>query len=323
MNSTDRTTPLISVAIATFNRADTLRRALSSIASLHHIPGTFDIEAVVIDNGSTDHTAEVVASVASDCHFPIRYVHESQAGLPFARNRAVRESHGEWIAFFDDDQLTDPDWLVTLFRTAMQEDVLCVGGARTLMIETDSPVVLSDYCRELLGEVVHAHPSDYNTLHLPCTGNVLLHRSLFERFGLFDERVLDGGEDSDFFNRLNHAAIRCVYDPKATVQHLIPSKRLEKNYLESIAFRHGRHVCRRDFQQRGRIFTLLSATVRVLVVGGSTQCKKLWARFTRNPKEIVSQSCKWRRARGYVSFVLQNQTDSPMSTARTMHRDRG
>jgi glycosyltransferase involved in cell wall biosynthesis len=323
MNSTDRSTPLISVAIATFNRADTLRRALESIASLQHISGTFDIEVVVIDNGSTDHTAKVVASVAESSGFPIRYVYESRAGLPFARNRAVHESNGEWVAFFDDDQLTTPDWLITLFGTAKKENVLCVGGARSLLIETDETVVLSDYCRELLGEVLHANHADYSSTHLPSTGNVLLHRSLFERFGLFDERVLDGGEDADFFNRLNHAGIRCVYDPRAIVQHLIPSKRLERSYLESIAYRHGRHVCRRDFQQRGKTFAILSASARVLFVGVSTQLKMLVARFTFKPEEIVSQACKWRRARGYVSFVLQNQTDSAVSTARTMHRDKG
>ncbi|MFO0941380.1 MAG: glycosyltransferase family A protein [Pirellulales bacterium] len=320
MHPPENSCPLISVAIATYNRAETLRRALSSISRLHH--DQFQIEVVVIDNGSSDHTRDVVAAVAESCPFPITSFYEAQAGLPFARNRAVKESRGQWIAFFDDDQLTDPQWLVKLYRTAVREQVLCVGGSRSLLLESNTTVELPSYCRELLGEINQQESGDYHILNLPCTGNVLIHRSLFEQWGMFDERVLDGGEDSDFFNRLLHGGVRCVYEPSAAVQHLIPATRLESDYLQRIAFRHGIHVCRRDLQYRGKWATYLSAAARVLLVGISAPCKIACASLVARRNEVISHYCKWRRACGYLSYAIKNQSGQKDLSSRTMHRGR-
>lgn len=320
MPSSDNTEALISVAIATYNRADTLSRALECVTKLKS--EGFDIEAVVIDNGSSDHTRQVVEAAAQRCPFSLRYYYEAQPGLPFARNRAVAESLGQWIAFFDDDQLTQPDWLGTLYRTALREGVLCVGGSRTLLIESEKTAKMTDYCRELLGEVRQVEPSQYHALNLPCTGNVLIHRSLFERWGVFDEKAVDGGEDSDFFNRIILNGVRCIYEPSASVQHIIPESRLTREYLELIAFRHGRHVCRRDLRHRGRGFTFLSALARLLLVGFSTRSKMAVAWLAAQPDEFISQSCKWRRACGYLSFALQHSKNQAQLTAQTMHRGR-
>ncbi len=127
--------PLVSIAIATFNRAETLRRSLKSISDLE-TGNLFRYEVVVVDNASTDHTAQVIQECQSETSVPIRRIFESKAGLPFARNRLVKEANGEWIAFFDDDQLAQPDWLLTLFQTATRNQVRCAGGSRTLQIET-------------------------------------------------------------------------------------------------------------------------------------------------------------------------------------------
>jgi glycosyltransferase involved in cell wall biosynthesis len=322
MSSLDSSIPLITVAIATYNRAETLRRALGCIAQLNVGEGDFAVEVVVIDNGSNDHTKDVVSCIAGSCSFPIRYFFESQPGLPFARNRAVNESRGQWIAFFDDDQLTDPHWLSRLYNTARREQVLCVGGSRSLLFETDNRVELTAYCRQLLGEINQAELSDYHFRNLPCTGNVLIHCSLFESWGKFDEITLDGGEDSDFFNRIILGGVRCVYDPAATVEHIIPPNRLDRDYLELIAFRHGRHVCRRDIKHRGRLVTYLSATARVLLVGLSTSYRITMASLAAQRNEVVSQSCKWRRACGYWSFAFNNPVIKTDRSARTMHRGR-
>jgi hypothetical protein len=90
--------------------------------------------------------------------------------------------------------------------------------------------------------------------------------------------------------------------------------------LELIAFRHGRHVCRRDIKRRGRLFAFLSATARLMQVGTSTALKSTWARFCKRGEEVVSQSCQWRRACGYWSFALSGSVDA---TGWTMHRGQG
>src|SRR5438445_13898566 len=95
--------PDISIVVCTQNRAEALRGALASLSELAKTNFTYEI--VVIDNGSTDHTPQVVAAAAVEAKHPLRGVSEPEKGIVPARNRGIRESRGRWIAFFDDDQL--------------------------------------------------------------------------------------------------------------------------------------------------------------------------------------------------------------------------
>jgi GT2 family glycosyltransferase len=280
------------------------------------------VEVVVIDNGSSDNTREVVESFANRLA-KIRWIYEPKAGLPFARNRVVQESQGDWIAFFDDDQLAASDWLTQLFDTAQSEGVACVGGARSLLIEAQLNEPLPAYSRSLLGEIDLPHRHDYHAGHLPCTGNVLLKKSVFEQAGLFDNTVLDGGEDTDFFNRVLHSGIRCVYNPHAKVEHIIAPRRLERDYLESIAFRHGRHVCRRDLTHRGVLVTITSAVLRFLTQGIWFFLKaKSQALFGR-VHQATSSSSKWKRVCGYWSYLRAHRGKHSHDVQSTMHRGKG
>ena len=314
--------PLITIAIATFNRSGLLKRALESLCALH-LSDEYQMEIVVIDNGSTDDTRETVQSMSSQ-PIPIRWVFEERAGLPFARNRAVHEALGEWIAFFDDDQLVVANWLEILYQTVKTERLECAGGARTLRIETEgSPPILPIFTRMLLGEILASEPHFYHKQHLPCTGNVLIAKSVFDRIGIFDETVLDGGEDTDFFNRMLDAGIRAKYVPSAIVEHIIAPRRLEHDYLELIAFRHGRHVCRRDLKLHGTFYAYTSALLRFLAIGCPWLSWTAVQKLLRNRHGANASYCKYRRVCGYWSYLKQHRNSSSAEIARTMHRGKG
>src|SRR4029077_10495906 len=100
--------PNVSIVVCTHNRAAMLRDALESLLRIE-TAGKFSYEIVVVDNASTDGTAQTVASLRQTAPV-LRYVYEAKKGIATARNRGLRESKGEWIAFFDDDQLADPRW---------------------------------------------------------------------------------------------------------------------------------------------------------------------------------------------------------------------
>ncbi|MCU0711090.1 MAG: glycosyltransferase family 2 protein [Pirellula sp.] len=323
MSTTDNSQkPLISIGIATFNRCDLLQRALESLGSLR-LNDAYKMEIVVIDNGSTDQTREVVQSM-SFSSIPIRWVFEERPGLPFARNRAVQEAKGEWVAFFDDDQLVEPNWLNTLYNTVVEEGLDCAGGARTLRIETEGPPPqLPAFSRMLLGEITIERPHFYHKQHLPCTGNVLIAKSVFDRVGMFDETVLDGGEDTDFFNRMFDAGIRAKYIPTAVVEHIIAPRRLEHDYLELIAFRHGRHVCRRDLKLHGVPYALVSGLLRFGVIGLPWIVRMSILKLLGKKHEAIAAYCKYRRVCGYWSYLKQHRDSSPEEIARTMHRGKG
>lgn len=312
--------PLITVVVATYNRADMLSLALESLID-QTTGGLFDYEVVVVDNASTDRTPPTVEYLASVAAIPVRRVIEPRPGIPFARNAGFRNARGDWIAFFDDDQCAEPDWLRTLYQAAVTHDALCVGGARTLTLQVVDVEVRDRYCRELLGEIVTGRPYRYSLTDLPCTGNVLIQRDLIGRLGAFDETILDGGEDSDFFNRLIASGAKAVYEPRAVVQHLIPAVRLRESYLKWIASRHGRHVARRDLRRVGWPLALSSAVLRVLQAVTYFWPLYFLAVATRRRWTAVGLACRIYRMRGYIRFILFGGSAS--QTIASTHRGRG
>ena len=96
------------IAICTFNRAESLRRTLRSLAALR-IPDHLDWEIVVVNNNCTDHTDDVIASFSDK--LPVRHEFEPQRGLSWARNRAVHAAEGNYIVWTDDDVVVDPNWI--------------------------------------------------------------------------------------------------------------------------------------------------------------------------------------------------------------------
>ena len=108
-----------------------LRAALESLTRLRTQP-EFDYEVLVVDDGSTDETARVVQSVMDTSVVDIRYLRQENRGIAGARNTGVFHARGSWVAFFDDDQLAEPDWLVHLLAAASSSGADCVGGPALL-----------------------------------------------------------------------------------------------------------------------------------------------------------------------------------------------
>ncbi len=95
----------ISAAVITFNRAEWLKDALSSLTRQTRQPD----EVVVVDNGSKDHTKDVVLSFSDRLN--IKYVYEPVRGIPHARNTAIKNATGDIVASIDDDCVADENWL--------------------------------------------------------------------------------------------------------------------------------------------------------------------------------------------------------------------
>ena len=94
----------VSVVIATYNRAQHLRGAINSVLQQTYT----DYEILVVDDGSVDETADVVREYSRE---PLRYVYQPNGGSASARNRGLRMSSGDYIAFIDDDDRWLPEKL--------------------------------------------------------------------------------------------------------------------------------------------------------------------------------------------------------------------
>lgn len=125
------TSPFISMIICTRNRANQLRQVLDSVSNMHIPPG-LRWEFLVIDNGSTDNTADVVASFAD--RLPIRCVREDVPGLSNARNRGVSEANGTYICWTDDDVILDPNWLAAYVDAFEKHPEAVIFGGRVIPV---------------------------------------------------------------------------------------------------------------------------------------------------------------------------------------------
>src|SRR5262249_41598358 len=163
----------------------------------------FRYEVVVVDNASTDETAAVIAAAARHFPVPLRGVREPRPGVACARNRGIHEARGAWVAFFDDDQVADPAWLRELLAMAEAKQIRGVGGANRLRLPDGRADDLPQACRELLGgSSGPGAPRLYSRRLAPGAGNLLVHRSVFEQVGVFDEGLREAGEDADLYRRM-------------------------------------------------------------------------------------------------------------------------
>jgi glycosyltransferase involved in cell wall biosynthesis len=177
--------------IPTHNRSGLLKTTLRSVLRQRDV----DIEVIVVDDGSTDDTREVVAAVGDD---RIRMVaHETPQGVSTARNRGVTEATGEWIAFIDDDDLWAPDKLLRQLDAAQRTNRSWVyGGAVNV---NDSLRVVSGVPPPPPERMVELLPH-YNAM--PGGGsNVAMRKDILSATGPFDARLYNT-EDWEMWLRL-------------------------------------------------------------------------------------------------------------------------
>jgi GT2 family glycosyltransferase len=220
--------PALDIAICTHNRPDTLARCLRSLQSLG-APSEL-LRILVIDNAPSDErTAQIVRE------FPgTAYILEPKPGLDFARNRAIRESTGELLAFLDDDVVVDPCWLEGLRETwaANPDAGAFTGPILPLELETTAQVLFErmggfgkSFDRVRFSNVLPESPTYPVGAGLFGAGaNMVFRRAALEQIGGFDDALdtgapLPGGGDLDIFYRIVQAGYPLVREPKLLVYH--------------------------------------------------------------------------------------------------------
>lgn len=200
--------PVVSVVVPTFNRAPSLRRLLAALQEAEVPPG--GVEVVVVDDGSSDGTAEVVAAAGP----PIRYVRQENRGPAAARNRGWASARGQIVAFTDDDTVPDRRWLLDLVEWFdSHPDAGAVGGA----IRPLRPGFLAEFVQ--LDRLV-GHGDDERGVRFLVTANVAFRRWALERVGGFDEGfATPAAEDTDLSFRLRAAGVPLHTCAGAVVLH--------------------------------------------------------------------------------------------------------
>jgi glycosyltransferase involved in cell wall biosynthesis len=293
----------ISVVVCTYNRSELLRGAVESLMRLR-TEDRLRYEVLVIDNASTDDTPQVIEELKHIATVPLRSVREMRKGVAAARNCGIRSAHGDWIAFFDDDELADPLWLLELLDTAKRKDACCAGGAVRLALPDDVLAELPMVCRHSLGEsATPAAPCRFHRKLTITTGNLMVHRIVFDEIGLFDETLREAGEDTDLSSRMWAAGIESWFVPSAIIYHTVAPYRLEERYFRWTSQRNGLHLARRERHAWGLFLfpAVLFARVARFVVKHLPQL--LRARATGSRPARLAALCQWWRIEGYLRAV--------------------
>jgi GT2 family glycosyltransferase len=214
----------VSVVICTKDRSAQLRSCLSSLTNQSRRPD----EIIVVDNASSDDATCHVAAEAN-----VRYLREDHRGLDIARNTGVRAAIGDIIAFTDDDVILHPRWLERIVRAFDDDAVMAVTGL-VLPAELDTEAQKyferhwgfgRGYRRRDFAEDFFATDRTHGcpVWEIGAGASMGLRREVFERVGLFDERLDVGAAgcsgDSEFWHRVLAAGWCCRYEPSAVCYH--------------------------------------------------------------------------------------------------------
>ncbi len=232
--------PLVSVVVATYNRAELLRQALDSLGQ-QQTDGLCSYEVVVVDNGSTDGTRAVVDEIAASYPVPLHYHYESKRGFPAAANTGMRHAKGSVFVLFGDDQTAAPAWVVSLWRCLNEERADAVCGPVEARWISGRPAWMSDglvrRCFSCKSQGSERKRSD----HCWVGGNLAIRRSAMEQLGGFDEKFIRG-QDAELFLRAIRAGMVSFYEPNAIVYHWIDGSRTSWEALRAWAWRQGKYA---------------------------------------------------------------------------------
>lgn len=215
--------PLVSVVIPAWNAAASIGGAVKAALDQRGVEGA--IEVIVVDDGSTDGTAEAAERAGA------RVVRRENGGPAAARNRGWREAKGDLIFFTDADCVPRPDWVARLLPAVREESVGAAGGSYAAV----NPDPFLAACVQ--EEIVLRHLRLPREVRFLGSFNLAVPRRVLEETGGFDEKYRRAsGEDNDLSYRIRKGGYRLLFEREALVAHRHPER--IGRYLKEQA-RHG------------------------------------------------------------------------------------
>lgn len=293
----------ISILVPSFNRAHYLNGALQTLTQ-QETDGRFDYEIVVIDNASKDNTQEVVEAFAATSRVPVRYRYESVPGDAPPRNKGIESTTSEWLAFFDDDQFAETRWLLNLLDTAEAQKTRIVGGPVHLDLDAKICSQLSPGCRSTLREMKpYVKDQPYAADVIPGTGNMMVHRSLFDDVGLFVVNIKEGGSDWKLVEEARAFGATPWFSVNAGIRHRVEENRMTPAYFRWDSQNGGVSAADVDFRKLGLGGVVAKGVARLVRL--APRIPLLIVDAIRPPKYGSSQSqMMWWRTAGYLRRTI-------------------
>ena len=201
----NRSWPRVSVVVCSYNGGATLDECLASLDHLNYP----DYEVIVVDDGSTDNTPEIVR------HHACRCLRVENGGLSRARNLGIEAAAGEIVAFIDSDAYADADWLYYLVTKLENKRAAAVGGPNLSPPQDGFIAQCIDYAP---GNPTHVLLDDERAEHVPGC-NMAYRKDALTAVGAFDPTHRAAGDDVDVCWKLLVHGETIAFSPSAIVWH--------------------------------------------------------------------------------------------------------
>ncbi len=237
----------ITIAIITYKRPDHLSRALRALKDIT-LPPSSTVKLLVVDNDLARSARPAVQDAIDTMPFPIDYAIEETRGIPYARNKALElAADSDYIAFIDDDDTADPQWLCALVDTARRFHADTVKGQ---VVYT-----LSEKHRHLANLIIFSSSNAPTGYALPSasTDNVLFSTAIYKNTGLhFDPAFTrTGGSDYHFFRTAKSNDAKIVFASEGIVYSDVSSERTTWRWIIRRYTRYGAVGTISDIKHRG------------------------------------------------------------------------
>lgn len=226
----------ISVCICTYRRPALLKRLLTEL-SRQDTKGLFSFSVVIADNDHRQSAKQVVLELAATASISIFYCVEPEQNIALARNKALENAKGDFIAFIDDDEFPEGDWLCNLFKTCNAYGVDGVLGPVRPYFEHKPPqwVIKGKFFERPTHNT--GYKMDWPEMR---TGNLFFRREILNGINYaFRSEFGTGSEDVDFFRRMMGKGRSFVWCNNAVVYELVPPARCKRSYQIRLALLRG------------------------------------------------------------------------------------
>lgn len=314
----------LSIIVCCHNGASRLPETLAHIRNQVTAPD-IQWEVIVVDNASTDGTADVARrNWGIDAPAPMRVITESRLGLAHARYRGLLESRGEWVSLVDDDNWLGPDWVQRVSNIMSEHpEVAALGGRTEAVCEMPPPPWFPDYQKAYaVGRQADASGDVTWTLGHLWGAGLTVRKSAWEKLlaegfahQLRDRTggTLSSGADYELCYALRLAGWRIWYCDDLFLRHYIPAARLTESYL--IRLFRGFGAQRVGFDPY-RIFIALETNSLLMrmakswllqtlreVVTGLIRDKYLWRVLIRNEMTVLQTRVAFSYRKGRIGAL--------------------
>ncbi|MCA9733731.1 MAG: glycosyltransferase family 2 protein [Deferribacteres bacterium] len=269
----------ISVCIATFRRPKKLRRLLKSLEiAIKNVEAR--VEIIVVDNDAACSAKESVAHISNQMQ-NLHYFSEPVQNISLARNRALAQAEGHWIAFVDDDEIVEPNWLRAYWTYQKTHAADGYFGPVLPRMEEKSPLWFD-------AELLFHRPRFETGTRLfdkMRTGNAFIQADVFTNERFNPKYGLSGGGDAIYFAlRANENRV-FLWNDAAITYEIYPKERMKLSWLMQRYFRAGLNYSAFRLQQKHNRMLILTKAVVVLLFFSFT----LIFRFFQSPAKGVLQ----------------------------------